>query len=434
MRPIEDPGRGGDRGRGEDREGRSERERDMEVQPPRLLSAGLDPLRHGERSEDVVNDALRREESDSEEEREKEHGQWGQWTSAVSIERAKSHSPPGLGKGKGDLNRSGSESPRKIGRNRTDTMVLSDATTFAERIAENLARTLPEPAAKRETELEELAPTPSETEAGETGGLKEPAPSLASDSNAESASEASSESSPAETETEPQPKPQPETEPGPEPVPTDDDQPSSSTLEDPNVTKAPAIEEVPAPTLDDSKTQIPPKDAEPAPHTAGTEPEAESSSSSSAAELKPTPTDGPERDKDTVLKAEAEAEAEAAKGSESQSESDRPEAADGEKPAAVSEAETKGFEGGAAKRDAVLAVADDNEATNIGEGKDDGDDFVPVDKAELLAGTDAGDSEEEREKKQKVVETSAEEKEESKQGKMPGEVLAAVGGAVEKTD
>jgi hypothetical protein len=136
-----------------------------------------------------------------------------------------------------------------------------------------------------------------------------------------------------------------------------------------------------------------------------------------------------------VFKAEAEAEAEAAKGSESQSQSDRPEAADGEKPAAVSEAETEGSEGGAAKRDAVLAVADDNEATDTGEGKDDGDDFVPVDKAELPAGTDAGDSEEEREKKQKeAVETSAEEKEEPKQGKMSGEVLAAVGGAVEKTD
>ncbi|KAG5650613.1 hypothetical protein H0H81_011640 [Sphagnurus paluster] len=110
-----------------DQNERTSNNRDLDVQPPRLLAAALDP-----RASIMQQDAGRRR-SQQQQNVPPIVGQWDRRGSVVPpvvtvIERTKSgDSPPGLG--------SGSESPRKMGRNRTDTMVLHEAFAVAEELA-----------------------------------------------------------------------------------------------------------------------------------------------------------------------------------------------------------------------------------------------------------------------------------------------------------
>ncbi|KAF5383251.1 hypothetical protein D9615_004844 [Tricholomella constricta] len=102
------------------------RDRDFDVQPPRLLAAAVDPRAAYE----DVNVPGARQQQQQPNIAAPYPGQWERRGSVVPLvvtERAKSDSPPGLG--------NGSESPRKTGRSRTDTMVLHEAFVVAEELA-----------------------------------------------------------------------------------------------------------------------------------------------------------------------------------------------------------------------------------------------------------------------------------------------------------
>ncbi len=84
---------------------------DAEVQPPRLLAAGVDRSLEAE--------AIHRDDVEED------------WTTTGG--RPKSKSPPGLR----------NESPRKFGRNRTDTMIHSEAVSVAEELAKEEEAMIP---------------------------------------------------------------------------------------------------------------------------------------------------------------------------------------------------------------------------------------------------------------------------------------------------
>ncbi|KAK0489514.1 Mob1/phocein [Armillaria luteobubalina] len=84
---------------------------DAEVQPPRLMAAGVD--------RNLEAEAIHRDDVEED------------WTTAEG--RPKSKSPPGLR----------NESPRKFGRNRTDTMIHSEAASVAEELAKEEEAIIP---------------------------------------------------------------------------------------------------------------------------------------------------------------------------------------------------------------------------------------------------------------------------------------------------
>ncbi|KAG5641557.1 hypothetical protein DXG03_004784 [Asterophora parasitica] len=103
------------------------KDRDFDVQPPRLLAAAVDPRAAHEGEADF---ASRQQQQQTQSNAAAScPGQWERRGSVVPpvvvTDRPKNDSPPGLG----------SESPRKMGRSRTDTMVLHEAFVVAEEMA-----------------------------------------------------------------------------------------------------------------------------------------------------------------------------------------------------------------------------------------------------------------------------------------------------------
>ncbi|GLB38935.1 putative mob1 phocein [Lyophyllum shimeji] len=115
------------------REREGEHRKEVEVQPPRLLAAAVDPRA------DERGPGARQQQQQQQQQlgiaapspgQGQGQGQWDRRGSVVAppppvVERAKSSSPSGPG----------SDSPRKVGRNRTDTMVLHEAAYVAEELA-----------------------------------------------------------------------------------------------------------------------------------------------------------------------------------------------------------------------------------------------------------------------------------------------------------
>ncbi|KAF8886774.1 Mob1/phocein [Infundibulicybe gibba] len=98
----------------------NEHRRDMDVQPPRLLAAAVDPQGDRNRQASAPHD---------------DASSNMKWTPALSgSQRESSSSPPAPG----------SESPRKFGRSRTDTMIFNEAEVL--HVAEELAKSNDEPA------------------------------------------------------------------------------------------------------------------------------------------------------------------------------------------------------------------------------------------------------------------------------------------------
>ena len=91
-------------------DGRGDDRREMDVQPPRLLAAAVDP--QGERDRDNLQSQQRLGPA---------------WEHPP--QRSPGRSPPGLGP------EPGRDSPRRFGRNRTDTMVFSEASGVVEELA-----------------------------------------------------------------------------------------------------------------------------------------------------------------------------------------------------------------------------------------------------------------------------------------------------------
>ena len=356
VRAADDPGRGSHTER--DREGRG----DGEAQPPRLLAAALDPSGQGVLSK--VGDSNIQHPAEQVDEKEgdrkaqtEEVGQWGRWTNSGPIERRKSHSPPGLGRGIASGNRSGSESPRRIGRNRTDTMVYSDATAFAERVAEVVVKSEPQPEAK-----EVVPPSPSESDDVEHGGT-EPAPAAESEPEAESTTSPPAESPPQlDPESEPAPQPEPEPEPEAETAPPDVHTDAAES----------AAEDAAAAS---SEAETPMEDADPNSHMTDTEAEAEDET----VEPEPTPADGEdetapiaETEPEPEPEPEVEVEAETTEGESAQ-------ATDTEVSASEAEAEA----GPESEEDVSVDAGEDADTTaSEADGEGEGEDFVPVDKVD----------------------------------------------------
>lgn len=105
---------------------RAEGRRDIDVQPPRLLAAAVDPQRERKQRGGVREAGSSR---DEDWDQPRASGSGSGSGSGNDRVKEKSQSPPGLGRP------SGNESPRKFGRNRTDTMVFSEAFSVVEELS-----------------------------------------------------------------------------------------------------------------------------------------------------------------------------------------------------------------------------------------------------------------------------------------------------------
>ncbi|KAF5350781.1 hypothetical protein D9758_010335 [Tetrapyrgos nigripes] len=149
--------------RHDDRDGDVERE----VQPPKLLAAGLNPM------ESSGSQEPRQAQTSGTSDPGSTSAVRDDWPRNLQVERSKSNSP----------SRTGQDSPRRVGRSRTDTMVHSDASSVVEELAkaeEEHHPVPPVPKSSSESTTSQAPPQATTTHTQETAPSEQPAPAATS--------------------------------------------------------------------------------------------------------------------------------------------------------------------------------------------------------------------------------------------------------------